>query len=123
MGMRKRAGATVASAAAMLTVALSGAPAWAQDLVGQPTPGGIGLQPDPRDYSAVTSEDQVDRSKTFYSVGFGYRFGEQFALDLGWMQERFDDFYQPYGDVDSTPPVVDESVVRNRFVVGVRVGF
>ena len=45
MGMRKRAGATIASAAAMLAAALTGAPAWAQELVGQPTPGGVGLQP------------------------------------------------------------------------------
>lgn len=42
MGMGKRAWATIATA---LTAAFLATPAWAQDLMGQPTPGGIGLQP------------------------------------------------------------------------------
>ena len=42
MGMGKRAWAMIATA---LTSAFLTTPAWAQDLMGQPTPGGIGLQP------------------------------------------------------------------------------
>jgi cytochrome c oxidase subunit 2 len=44
MGMGTRAKAMVASAALAGLTAFAAAPAWAQDLAGQPTPGGIGLQ-------------------------------------------------------------------------------
>ncbi|MEH6665001.1 MAG: cytochrome c oxidase subunit II [Brevundimonas sp.] len=45
MGMGKRARAFVASAVLASTALFTAAPGWAQELVGQPTPGGIGLQP------------------------------------------------------------------------------
>ncbi|MFN3352885.1 MAG: cytochrome c oxidase subunit II, partial [Brevundimonas sp.] len=45
MGMGMRAKATFASAALAIGSAFAAAPAWAQDLAGQPTPGGIDLQP------------------------------------------------------------------------------
>ncbi len=44
MGMGTRAKAMVASAALAGLTAFAAAPAWAQELAGQPTPGGIGLQ-------------------------------------------------------------------------------
>jgi len=43
--MGKRAKAFVASAVLASTALFTAAPGWAQELVGQPTPGGIGLQP------------------------------------------------------------------------------
>ncbi|QXD14630.1 outer membrane protein transport protein [Rhodocaloribacter litoris] len=79
--------------------------------------GGFAYQPDPR-----TADDEVDRDRLFYAAGFGYRVNEQFQLDFGWMQERFDDQYRPYVEVTDAP-VVDEQVVRNRFVLGVKVSF
>lgn len=85
--------------------------------------GGLALQPDPRSFDIEFEEGSTDRSRTYYSAGVGYQFAEQFAIDFGWTQERFDDFYEPYGDVATTPPAVEEEVVRNRFLVGVRVTF
>lgn len=86
--------------------------------------GGFAMQPDPRNYEIDQAKGgQTDRSRTFFSAGIGYRFAPQFSVDLGWMQERFDDQFRPYDDPDIATPVVDESVVRNRFVVGVRVAF
>ncbi len=82
--------------------------------------GGFAYQPDPRDVEIQNRGEASDRSKTFFSAGVGYQFGRQFTLDFGWMQERFDDEYVPYGDVDA-PPVVEESLVRNRFSAGIRI--
>lgn len=79
--------------------------------------GGFAYYPDPRD-----TRDTLDRSRTYVSAGFGYRVSEQFRFDFGWMQERFDDQYQPYVEVTEAP-VVDEEVVRNRFVLGFTVRF
>lgn len=45
MGMGKRARAVIASTVLASTALFTAAPTWAQELVGQPTPGGIGLQP------------------------------------------------------------------------------
>ena len=45
MGMGKRARAMIASTVLASTALFAAAPSWAQELVGQPTPGGIGLQP------------------------------------------------------------------------------
>lgn len=45
MGMGKRAKAVLASTVLAATALFAAAPAWAQELVGQPTPGGLGLQP------------------------------------------------------------------------------
>lgn len=44
MGMGKRARAMIASTVLASTALFTAAPSWAQELVGQPTPGGIGLQ-------------------------------------------------------------------------------
>lgn len=82
--------------------------------------GGFAFQPDPRAVEIQSQGKMTDRSKTFFSAGVGYRFGNQFTLDLGWMQERFDDEYVPYRDVDN-PPVAEESVMRNRISIGMRV--
>lgn len=84
--------------------------------------GGFAYQPDPRSAEIVVGGDESDRSKTFFSAGGSYYFDDQFMLDFGWMQERFDDQFVPYRDV-TDPPVVEEEVVRNRFMVGVRVLF
>ncbi len=45
MGMGKRAKAVLASTVLASTALFTAAPVWAQELVGQPTRGGIGLQP------------------------------------------------------------------------------
>ena len=77
--------------------------------------GGFAYQPDPRD----RADTGLDRAKTFFSAGLGYRFARQFEMDLGWMQERFDDQYLPYTEVTDAP-VVTEDLNRNRFVLGMR---
>ncbi len=79
--------------------------------------GGFAYQPDPR-----PSVSGLDRNDTFFSAGLGYRFDEQVQVDLGWMQERFNDRYIPYGEV-ANAPVVSEEVVRNRFSLGVKLFF
>lgn len=81
--------------------------------------GGLALQPDPRSTPPTVEGSDVDRSRTFYSAGVGYRFSENIALDLAWMQERFDDFYRPYTDV-TQPPAVTEAVIRNQVAIGFR---
>ncbi len=78
--------------------------------------GGFAYQPDPN------GANEIDRSKTFYSAGLGYRFSRQFGVDFGWMQERFDDRYRPYVEVTDAP-VVDEQVIRNRFMLGFKAFF
>ena len=45
MGMGTRAKGLIGGATASALAVFAAAPTWAQDLVGQPTPGGIGLQP------------------------------------------------------------------------------
>ncbi len=84
--------------------------------------GGLAFQPDPRSTGIESGGETTDRGKTFLSAGVGFHFAEQFAVDIGWMQERFDDQFVPYVDVDD-PPFVEEEVVRNRFAVGFRVNF
>ena len=84
--------------------------------------GGLAFQPDPTSSRRADSGDDLDRDRTFFSLGASYRVAAQLFLDAGWMQERFDDLYVPYRDVE-TPPIVEEGVVRNRFLVGVRYQF
>ncbi|MEX0600499.1 MAG: outer membrane protein transport protein [Rhodothermales bacterium] len=81
---------------------------------------GFAYQPDPRKVEIQHQGEATDRSKRYVSAGIGYRFSPQFALDVGWMQERFDDEYVPYRNVEN-PPVAEESLSRNRFAVGMRV--
>lgn len=84
--------------------------------------GGLAWQPDPRSLEIESAGEMTDRTKTYFSAGLGYHFADQFVVDLGWMQERFDDQFIPYSDVNE-PPVVEEEVVRNRVSLGVRVNF
>lgn len=85
--------------------------------------GGLAYQPDPRDFDTRTAEGAtLDRSRTFLSAGLGYRFSDQMQLDVAWQQQRFDDQYLPYTEVNEAP-VVDEEVIRNHLTVGVRVLF
>lgn len=86
--------------------------------------GGFAYQPDPRSEERLGSREQPERSRRYLSAGLGYQLNDQLALDLGWMQQRFDDRYQPYSDPDiDTPPVVEETVIRNRFGLGLRFAF
>lgn len=83
--------------------------------------GGVAFRPDPvRDPQLLQSGDELDRGRTFFSFGIGYKFANQLQLDLAWMQERFEDVYVPYARLDTTPPSVEENVTRNRFVLGLR---
>ena len=81
---------------------------------------GIAFQPDPvAEPFVLENGETLDREKTFFSLGLGYTFADQLKLDVAWMQERFNDAFVPYEFVD-TPPTVEEDVVRNRFIVGLR---
>ncbi len=83
--------------------------------------GGIAFMPDPaRQGLTLGNGEELDRERTFFSLGIGYTFADQLQVDFGWMQERFDDAFVPYGRLEVPAPVVEESVVRNRFVVGLR---
>ncbi|HEX7072135.1 MAG TPA: outer membrane protein transport protein, partial [Rhodothermales bacterium] len=60
--------------------------------------GGIAFLPDPaRDRIELRNGDELDRERTFFSLGASYKFADQLLLDFAWMQERFDDAYVPYG--------------------------
>jgi long-subunit fatty acid transport protein len=98
---------------------------------------GFAYQPDPRDVEIQLADDETtDRSRTFYSAGIGYKFSEQFQINIGWMQERFDDQFRPYSSgtvpgefdengnpIEITAPFVDEEIVRNRVLVGLTYSF
>jgi long-subunit fatty acid transport protein len=89
--------------------------------------GGFAYQPDPRDVEIqLPGGETTDRSQTYYSAGFSYRFDAQFRVDFGWSQQQFDDQYRPYSsvtvageNVDIVAPYVDEDITRNRFLLGV----
>lgn len=83
--------------------------------------GGFAFNPDPRETVEARRTDgtELDRSKLYFSAGLGFRFTDEFQIDLGWMQERFEDQYLPYSGVDRAP-VIDEDIVRNRFAVGLQ---
>lgn len=93
--------------------------------------GGVAVRPDPRQYDLTFANGEThDRSRTFFSAGVSYPFSEQLTVDLGWMQERTKDQFQPYPSVTPpnetapiTPPVVDEDVTRNQVRVGLRYSF
>ena len=97
--------------------------------------GGFAFQADPYtvDVQRARGEETFNRSRLFYSAGLGYRLSDRLELDVAWMQERFEDQYLPYGYFNDiavpgegatiTPPVVEEEVTRNRFVVGLRYAF
>ncbi|HMB94310.1 MAG TPA: outer membrane protein transport protein [Rhodothermales bacterium] len=87
--------------------------------------GGFAYRPDPLDTAPLRSDgSELERDKTFFSAGFGYRFQRQFQVDFGWMQGRFDSAYSAYPE-DSVGArqddilLIDEEVVQNQFSVGV----
>ncbi|NBC17950.1 MAG: hypothetical protein GVY18_11630 [Bacteroidetes bacterium] len=93
---------------------------------------GFAYRPDPLAEAArpvMNDGTELDRTKTFFSAGIGYRFNQQFQVDVGWMQSRFDDVYEAYPDisipgfVSQESLLVDEEIVRNQFVLGVRYFF
>ena len=102
--------------------------------------GGAAYRPDPREGRALIGENPRDR--LYLSGGLGYTVNEQFQFNVGWMQERLDDSFRPYGAVDFNglpgsgrplpsdlagqtyrPPTTGESVVRNLVQFGVRFQF
>lgn len=90
--------------------------------------GGLAYRPDPRDFNFRFANGEThDRARTFLSLGVSYPFGEQLTLDVGWMQERTEDQFQPYPGVTPpnetapiVPPLVDEDVIRNQVRIGLR---
>ena len=94
---------------------------------------GFAIQPDPRsgildieEYSPLNDEDRPGRTRRYYSAGVGIRLADNIHLDAGWMQERFNDAYQPYLLDPANPdasPLVEETVVRDRVSLGLRFGF
>ncbi len=79
--------------------------------------GGAAFMPDP--------SDLTDHDRTFLSAGIGYKVSNQFAIDLGWMQESFSDRLLPYPEDAQGPRQddvisVDEDLIRNRISLGVR---
>ncbi len=85
--------------------------------------GGLAFQPDPRRAETERGDGTtLDRSKTFYSAGFSYRFTPEARFDFGWVQARYADQFLPYTDVTDAP-LVDEDVVLNRFAVGLTYRF
>lgn len=84
---------------------------------------GFGYQPDPvSDRDLRTADgDELDRSKSYFSFGLGYRFSDDVRFDAAWMQQQFDSIYIAYDEVD-VPVLIDESVERNFFSFGLTVG-
>ena len=84
---------------------------------------GGAFYPDPRTEQRFVAEGfpNVDRKRTFASLGLGYRFSDRMILDLGWMVEQFDDRTDLYTDVSGAPYVTEE-VTRHRFQVGLQFG-
>lgn len=91
--------------------------------------GGFAYQPDPLDAQLQKADGtELNRDKVFFSAGLGYRFENQFQIDFGWMQGRFDTAYSAYPEDNLGPRqddllLVDEQVVQNQFVIGVSVFF
>ena len=90
--------------------------------------GGFAYQPDPRDVEIELPDGETDRSRSYYTAGFSYRFDAQFRIDFGWMQQRFDDQYRPYAsnlipEGGGVAPFVDEEVTRNQFLLGITYAF
>lgn len=84
---------------------------------------GLAYQPEP-------DPNGTRGDRTFLSGGLSYQFGPQLTLDFGWMQERFNDAFRPYGDVEvpdertiAQAPQISEDVMRNVFKLGMRYQF
>ncbi|PEN13179.1 transporter [Longibacter salinarum] len=98
--------------------------------------GGLAYRPDPREGRAVANSTERDR--LYVSGGLGYAVNDQFRIDVGWMQERMDDSFQPYnttatgnlGNVQPpldtavyAPPTIQQDLVRNLFMLGMTFKF
>lgn len=62
-----------------------------------------------------------DASRYMISAGVGYTFSEHFVIDITWAQQRFEDRTLPY--VTQNASFVNEDVVRNHFLLGLRYRF
>lgn len=84
---------------------------------------GAAFHADPRTEQPFVAEGfpNVDRARTFTSLGVGHRFSDRMSVDLAWMAERFDDRTDLYTDVSGSPYVLEE-VTRHRFQIGLRFG-
>ena len=76
--------------------------------------GGYALQPDAR------PTGDLDRDREYLSAGIGFDIRDAMQINIGWMQERFDDQYQPYAEVAGAP-IVTEKVTRDRVSLGIRI--
>ncbi len=90
-----------------------GAEYWIQNIALR---GGFAFHPDPRKEDLELVNERTDRSRTQISAGLGYRINDQFTVDFGWSRQQFNDMFVPYAFEDA--PVVEEDVVRNRFMIG-----
>lgn len=80
--------------------------------------GGFGYDPDPR----VRMPTDLDRGRTYFGAGASYAINSQFAFELGWAMEQFDDEFLPYQEVDDAP-VVAEKLNRHFVQFGLRMAF
>lgn len=78
--------------------------------------GGFATNVDPHANQAAGATD-----RTYYSLGLGYKVGNSFRADVGWMVESFDDVYDVYTEVANAPYVTEE-VKRSLFKVGISFG-
>ena len=82
--------------------------------------GGFATNVDPHASSSAGSSS-LNADRTYYSLGLGYKVGDTFRADLGWMVESFDDVYEVYNEV-ANAPFVTEEVSRSQFKLGVSFG-
>jgi len=97
---------------------------------------GAAYRPDPREGRALAGTTARDR--LYLAGGLGYAVSDQFRIDLGWMQERVDDPFSPYNatdlgtlgnvpqplnDATYLPPIVQQDVSRNLFMLGMTINF
>lgn len=96
---------------------------------------GFAYQPSPVTYAELSQSrfgtgsglnlrgmDEVnDPSRSIFSAGIGYALRSGLALDIAWAQERFHDRTLPY--VAQNASFVNEEVVRNRVLLGLRYRF
>lgn len=85
--------------------------------------GGIANYPDPFDLKVSQDRETSDRDRGFLAFGASYSFSNKFHVDVAWMGVEYNDEYSPYLHNVSDPPLVEESVTQNRFLLGVRAGF
>ncbi len=81
---------------------------------------GAAFQPDPLREEFDRQGIDLDRLRSTYTIGFSLKTLDRIALDVAYAYTEFEDRLVPYSVVGDEP-VVMEDVIRNRFVVGVRV--